>query len=173
MILQNQMTFGDFKKCLNELTTRVDSATSLVEGMEVGPIPHYKGPPTVPSVIGRLVDPIGEQHPVVHRLSRTGQPAMHAMSLHGPKASPVSPVVLQMSVTYPHRGNAPFLSVFRPPEPVAGNFFRMSIRPAIARSPKGQMKLGCVHAERRTQNAGIKMLLGAGYRQGCGPRPST
>ena len=29
--------------------------------MVAGPLPHYEGPPTVPSVVGRYIDPIGEQ----------------------------------------------------------------------------------------------------------------
>ena len=47
MTLQNQSTFCDFKICLNELTTRLDNLTSLVEGMVVGPQPHYEGPPII------------------------------------------------------------------------------------------------------------------------------
>ena len=43
MILQNQMTvstFGDFKSCLDKLSSRVDNVTSMVEGMVVGPQSH-------------------------------------------------------------------------------------------------------------------------------------
>ena len=51
-------TMGHYKKSLDELTTQIDNATAFVEGMVVGPQPHYKGPPTVPSFFGRLVDPM-------------------------------------------------------------------------------------------------------------------
>ena len=77
MTLQNQITFCEFKICLDELTTRLDNVTLLVKGMVAGPQPHFEGPPTVPLVIGRLVDLIREHHPDVHRLSGAGQPAMH------------------------------------------------------------------------------------------------
>ena len=64
LIFQNQMsstTMGDYKTSLDELTTRIDNVTSLVEDMVAGPQPHNETPPTVPSVFGRLVDPNGEQ----------------------------------------------------------------------------------------------------------------
>ena len=52
---------GDYKITLDESTTRIDNVTSLVEGILVGSHPHHEGPPTVPLVFGRLVDPNGEQ----------------------------------------------------------------------------------------------------------------
>ena len=112
MILQNQMTFSDFKICLNELTTRVGNATSLVEGVVVGPQPYNEGPPTAPSVIGRLVDPIGGQHPDVHRLSGTGLPAVHTISLHGPSASLVGPAVFLNECNAPHLGECTVFDSF-------------------------------------------------------------
>ena len=53
--------FSDYKVTLDKLRTRIKNFTSLVEGMVVCPQPHYKGPLTVPSVSGRLVDLIEEQ----------------------------------------------------------------------------------------------------------------
>ena len=64
MVLQHQMTtgtFGDFKTCLDELSSWVDNVTSMVEGMVVGPRCHYEGSPTVASDIGRPVNLIGDQ----------------------------------------------------------------------------------------------------------------
>ena len=75
MVLQHQMTistFGDFKTCLDELSSRVDNVTSMVEGMVVGPQSHYEGPPTVASAIGRPVNLIGDQQHNVFRKTDNG-----------------------------------------------------------------------------------------------------
>ena len=45
----------------------MDNGTSLVEGMVIGPRPHYKCPLTVPLVFGRLIDPIGKQQLDLHK----------------------------------------------------------------------------------------------------------
>ena len=54
-----------------ELTTQINNVTLLVEGILVGPQPHYERPPTVPSDFGRLVDPIGRQQPDLVPVSDT------------------------------------------------------------------------------------------------------
>ena len=144
MTLQNQSTFCDFKICLNELTTRLDNVTSLVEGMVAGPQPHYEGPPTIPSVFGRLVDPIGKQHPDLHRFPENRRTDVHRFPENGQRDTMVGPAVLQMSVTHPNRGNAPFSTVFRPPEPVEGEIF------------SDEHKAHDGHVTRRSNSTGVR-----------------
>ena len=108
IILQNQVsTFGVYNIFLNKSATQKVSVASLDEGMVVGPQPHYEGPPTVPSVFGRLIDPIGEQQADVPVPNPT---------VGGTAGTTVS----QVGVTDPNRGEAPFSAVFRPPELVEG-----------------------------------------------------
>ena len=48
-VLQNQMssnTMGEYNAFLDELTTRTDNVTSLVESMVACPQSHDEGPPT-------------------------------------------------------------------------------------------------------------------------------
>ena len=119
MVLQHQMTistFGDFKTCLDELSSRVDNVTSMVEGMVVGPQSHYEGPPTVASAIGRPVNLIGDQQfpenrqRDTHVIPENGQRDMQRFSGIGPTVGgPTGPVI-----TDPNRVNAPFSAVFGP-----------------------------------------------------------
>ena len=75
--------------------------------MIVGPQPHYEGSPTLPSVFGRLIEPIGKQQSDV--------------SAHDPTVGgTVDPTVSQSDVTDPNRRESPFSAVIRPPELVEG-----------------------------------------------------
>ena len=87
--LRNEVsTICFYNISLNKLTTQIDNVTSLVEDSVVGPQPHYEGQPTVPSVFGRLIPPIGKQQSNV--------------SAHDPTVGGTAdPTVLQSYVTDP------------------------------------------------------------------------
>ena len=102
MLLQNQITVAtvaDMQINIQKVSTWVDNVTTLVEGM-VGAQTHDEVQPTVASVFGRLVDPIGGKQPHVHRNSRSNP------IVGGQPVSAVS----QSGVMNPNRGDC---SVFR------------------------------------------------------------
>ena len=135
-IIQNQMsvsTIGDYKISLDKLTTRIENVTSLVEGMVVGPQPHYEGPPTVPSVFGRLVDPIEEQQPDVVQVSDTHVIRRSNASQRGSVVVRATPTVPPAP---PSAAVAPPVSISTVPGPVhvlhlirmSSKFYRISVQ---------------------------------------------
>ena len=101
MLFQNQITVAtvwNLKVKIQEVSTTVENITIWVEGMVGAQTSQDEMQPTLASVFGRLVDPIGMQKTHGHRNSRSnpivgGEPV---------------PVVLQSGVTDSKRGNAVF-----------------------------------------------------------------
>ena len=120
MIFQNQITVAtvsDLSVNIQELSTRVDNITTLVEGMVGAQTPQDEVQPTVASVFDSLADPIGVQQPRGHRNARSNPTV---------GSEPV-PVVLQ-GVTEPNRGNSVFSGVFGAPDLVEGPVFSSEIK---------------------------------------------